>query len=48
LPCAWFFLLIDFWPVYKGSDKDGENKKDISEFSPSQLESLGMSYANNS
>ncbi|HOT98870.1 MAG TPA: hypothetical protein PKZ83_17240 [bacterium] len=45
LPCAWFFLIIDFWPTYKLNDADEEEGKDISAFSDEQLAQLGLNYA---
>ena len=43
LPCAWFFLLIDFWPVYK-PDKQDDQAKNVSEMDKSQLSQLGVIY----
>jgi len=40
LPCAYLFLLLDFWP--KIETKDGQ-EKDVSEFS--NLKDLGIDYA---
>jgi len=43
LPCAWFFLLIDFWPVYK-PDQQEDQAKDVSNFGTGELSQLGIRY----
>jgi len=43
LPCAWLFLLIDFWPVYK-PDQEDKQAQDISEIDESKLAELGVVY----
>jgi len=43
LPCAWFFVLIDFWPIYK-PEKDENQSKDISEMDRGELKQLGIVY----
>jgi hypothetical protein len=47
LPCAWFFLLIDFWPTYKKQGEDEGEIKEISSLSDEQLDLLGLKYAGN-
>lgn len=46
LPCAWFFLLIDFWPSWKKAAGEEAPEMDISEFTPEQLQQLGLHYGN--
>lgn len=43
LPCAWFFALIDFWPVYK-PDQHEDQPKDFAEMDEGELKQLGVIY----
>lgn len=45
MPCAWLFLLIDFWPTYKKETTDEAEVKEVSALSDEQLQQLGLNYA---
>jgi len=54
MPCAWLFLILDYWPVYENKDTDTDEaqgideksnkQKDISEIDSDLLADFGLKY----